>query len=260
MTTLPKAPLIETIVEIRWGKVIKSPGKPVSFSFPHDDTDFFPGQFQAIAKKKGYTLIERPNKEAPLIPHLVKYRFRPSENTWPCYQIGLGILTINQTVEGYDWETFKESVMNGINMLDMGHPVGLSNLPAIGIEMRYQDGFLFEQNETSADFLRNKLEIELKFPDEFSSSPNLTDNVKGEFSVTIEASKPKGIVNINLLEGLINGKPGFIMDTIVRSVDEHKPRFESKILSQWLEEAHEIQRIVFKSLINPTYSKSFKET
>jgi len=50
------------------------------------------------------------------------------------------------------------------------------------------------------------------------------------------------------------------MDTMVRSTDDSKPNFDMESLSVWLEEAHNIQRHAFKTLINPAFARSFNET
>ena len=260
MTTLSETPLIESIIEIRWGEHKLEPNKPVEFKFSAEDTDFFPGQFHSVANSYGFVFVEQINKDAPpIIPHIVRYRFRRSEGKWPCYQIGLGIFTVNQVNEGYDWETFKKDILAGLQMLDKGHPVGLRELPVIGIEMRYQDGFLFGGGETSTQFLRNKLKINFQPPEEVLQSSDLAKKVENyNLSFKIPSENPKGVLIINLVEGLINGQPGFIMNTIVRSADDMKPRFEMDSLEVWLEEAHNIQRHAFRTLINPAYADSFK--
>lgn len=260
MATLSEAPLIESIVEIRWGEHQLEPNKPLEFKFSAEDTDFFPGQFHSIAKSFGFVFVEQINKDVPpVIPHVVRYRFRRSPSKWPCYQIGLGIFTVNQVNEGYDWGTFKKDILNGLQMLDKGHPLGLERLPPIGIEMRYQDGFLFGEGESSTQFLKNKLKINFQPPEEILELENLANKVENyNLSFKIALVKPKGLLIINLLEGLINGQPGFIMNTIVRSADDSKPIFEMSSIENWLEEAHDVQRHAFKTLINTAYADSFK--
>ncbi len=121
MATLSEAPLIESIIEIRWGEHKIEPNKPVEFKFSAEDTDFFPGQFHSIANSYGFVFVERINKDVPpFIPHVVRYRFRRTEGTWPCYQIGLGIFTVNQVNEGYNWGTFKKDILTGLEMLERG--------------------------------------------------------------------------------------------------------------------------------------------
>jgi uncharacterized protein (TIGR04255 family) len=169
MTILANAPLIEAIFEIRWGNFKIDPvSKGQELFFPRDEIDFFFGKFRTIAESIGYSYVERVlPEEAPLIPHFVCFRFRKSPNTWPCYQIGLGVFTTNQVTDGYDWEKFKQDIINGIDYLDRGHPLGLEKLPFIRIELRYRDGLLFRPQESPIDFLNKNMELELKLPSEF---------------------------------------------------------------------------------------------
>ncbi len=259
MSTLAKAPLIEAILEIRWGSQKFEPNKSVEISFPLEDVDFFPGQFHNVAIKKGFSFVENINPETPPLPHLVKHRFRREQDAWPCYQIGLGVFTVNQLNEGYDWKTFKKDILVGLDMLNKGHHLGLKKLPLIYIEIRYQDGFLFTEGETSSQFLQNKLNIGFTPLENFLKSPNLGKSVQGYYlTFNIETKIPKGLLIINLVEGLINGHPGFVMNTIVRSDKKSEIVFETDSLEVWLENAHTIQKHVFNTLINPTYTKSFK--
>lgn len=260
MGTLSEAPLMEAIIEIRWGKHKLEPNKPVVFEFPPEDTDFFPGQFRDVSKSRGFDFHERVNIEfPPLIPHVVKYRFRRAKGLWPCYQIGLGVFTVNQVNEGYDWITFRKDILTGLEMLDKGHPVGLGSLPLIGIEMRYQDGFIFSQNETPSQFLDDKLNIKFGLPEDFFKSTSIQKIVREHnINFSINVSRPEGVLLIKLTEGLINAQPGFIMETTVRSADKSKPTSNIDSIETWLEEAHDIQKYTFKTLINPTYAKSFK--
>ncbi len=261
MTQLSDAPLIEAIVEMRWGKSKHSANGPTEFHFPPEDTEFFPGQFFNVAAKKGFIHVERINKEVPsAIPHIVRYRFRRKENTWPVYQIGLGLFVANQAKDGYDWDIFFEDIKQGLGILDEGHPVGLSKLPAIGIEMRYQDGFLLEDGETPSDFLTKKLNIGFTQPKKFIESPSFKGMAQCKnITFTIESVRPKGLIMVNVIESLINGKKGMVMDTMVRSTDDSKPNFDMESLSVWLEEAHNIQSHAFKTLINPAFARSFNE-
>ncbi|MFO0795012.1 MAG: hypothetical protein U0586_13255 [Candidatus Brocadiaceae bacterium] len=88
---------------------------------------------------------------------------------------------------------------------------------------------------------------------------NIGKSVKGvRLAFNIETKVPKGLLIINLVEGLINGHPGLVMNTIIRSDKKSELVFEIDSLKGWLENAHTIQKYVFNNLINPTYIKSFK--
>lgn len=254
MPTLNKAPLIEAIVEIRWGKLQEKEDNTIVLNYDKEDINFFPGQFHGVAAKNGFKFVE-PINEAPM-PQMVNYRFRKHENTWPCYQIGLGVFTANQTNNGYEWKTFKQDVLAGAAMLNDGHPLTLEKLPIMGVELRYQDAFFLEENESPSAFLRDKMNIGFNPPDEYLNVPFLKNNVQGHhLAFQVETTEPQGILRFEIIQATINGKDGFAMNTIVRSKLEN---LTLDIFAEWLEAAHTTQKHAFETLINPTYLKSFK--
>lgn len=261
MTKLTNAPLLEAIFEIRWGNFKIDPvSKGRELFFSRDEIDFFFGKFRTIAESVGFSHVERViPEEAPPLPHLVCFRFRKSSNTWPCYQIGLGVFTVNQVNDGYDWEVFKKDILNGIDYLDRGHPVGLEKLPLIMMQLRYRDGLLFKEGESSIDFLNKNMEIELKLPKEFLESKLLSYPIAGtKLSFNLKTLKPEGTLIINLNQGTINARPGFIMDAITRCSKDDIDKLNKDFVNHWLEEAHAIQRHAFSNLISPMFARSFK--
>lgn len=254
MSRLSAAPLIEAIVEVRWGAVKKNENI-VQLQFPPEESTFFPGQFRSVATNNGFSHIETINTGVPL-PHLINYRFRRSPNVWPCYQIGQGIFTVNQLNEGYDWDLFRGDVLQGFRLLDAGHPKSLLELEIQHIELRYTDGFYFEAGETPTDFLRNKMNFSFSTSPEFLQSDNIEKRVQG-YSITfnVPTIKPPGLLIFVLRQADINGRPGFVMDTIMRS---KMSKLTLPIIESWLEDAHSTQKHAFETLINPTYMKSFK--
>lgn len=262
MTDLSNAPLLEAWIQLRWGTIQKStPSANITeFTFPPEDVDYFVGQFREFARRGGFVHVERvtPPMISPL-PHAVTHRFRREPNHWPCLQIGLGIFTVNQVNDGYGWEKFKKDVSSGLALLDTGHPLGLSNLPKLGVELSYRDGFLFKEGETAIDFVAGNLHVGFQPPRDFLDYPHLDREPSGisiHFKHTV--SRPTGELIIEIKQGLINGQPGIIMDTIVRSTGDHTPDFETCAIEAWLEEAHDLQRHAFKSLIDPVYARTFQ--
>lgn len=262
MAILTQAPLIEAIFELRWGQISRDPTSGgMRFSFSSEDTDFFPGQFHGLVSAEGFATAERVNPDIPMpgLPHTVSYRFRRAPDTWPCYQIGTGIFSANQVNDGYAWKTFKSDILSGLTLLDKGHPSGLSNLPGIGVELRYQDGFLFEQDESPRDFLQAKMEMGFAVPDAFIASANLDEQLQGnKIAFHLGVKKPTGILLISLDQASINGKPGFVMNTSLRSADGAQPELSLKELEQWLDDAHKIQQHAFSTLISKKYAGSFQ--
>lgn len=259
MPILPKAPLVEAWVELRWG-LKPHLNSPADFEFTFEDLDFFPGQFRKAAERSGFVTIERVNPEiVKAVPHVVTYRFRKAPATWPCYQIGTGMFTVNQINDGYKWETFKPDVVKGLQVLNEGHPTGLGGLSRFGIELRYQDGFPFTEGQTPPDFLKSNLEIGFRLVPEFMNLQQLSSEISGmKVGFSLNTSVPRGQLIIEIVQGTINAQPGFVMNTIVRSTQGNCPEWTTESISEWLESAHEIQRHAFKTLISPAFARTFK--
>jgi len=258
LSRLAQAPLIEVVFELRWGEYSESQDGTTSLSFDPDEARFFPGIFGVLAHEAGFEHVEHIDAELHNLPHIATIRFRPGENLWPCYQIGLGILTVNQANDGYDWETYKESILRAVSILRSASRFwDTKSFPGLIAELTYRDGFFFEEEETSFDFLQHNLQFRLSPPESFLSDDRLAKKVDAiEFSFELEVSRPMGRLIMELDEVTINGRPGFAMDTSVQSSGTTL-LLEEEPLLDWLEAAHDLQRHAFKTLINPTYARRF---
>lgn len=266
MSTLSRAPLVEAVFELRWGA--KQTGDtlaagPVSVNFDDNDVRIFPGSFLIAAKNKGFTEREQINfpfqKILPQSLFMVTDRFRRKTEDKLCYQIGTGIFTVNQLNEDYDWKPFKKAILEGIDILDTGHPKGIANLPLWGIEIRYVDGFIFEDKETLLSFFKEKFEISFNPPTSLFALPQLEKSISSaQLSFSIKTHDPKGILFFDLKPGTINGQNGFITNTTVRSINEDCPKLDTVSVSKWLDQAHVIQKAMFDSLLNKSFQEKLK--
>jgi len=253
MARLAQAPLLEAIFELRWG-LVKKETNEIKLAFSPEESKFFPGQFRSLATSKGYSHMEAVNQ--PPFPHMINYRFRKAPNTWPCIQMGTGIITTNQVNDGYEWKTFKADVISTVEIFDKAHPNHLKGINPLYIELRYHDGFTLGDNETPSQFLNDKLNFGFNPPDNFLNSPFLTGQVTGHsVSFQIETMKPKGVLIFAIDEADINGKKGFIMQTVMRS---EPAKLSKKWLLEWLEEAHTTQKHAFSTLIKPELMEAFE--
>jgi len=259
MSKLSQAPLIEAIFELRWGQTIALPDGQQALQFSDDETGFFFGQFKAAAKERGFPHIERANPAiADVIPHVVIHRFRKSPSAWPCYQIGQGVFSVNQLNDGYDWTSFKAAIIHGLEILKAGYTGDFENMPVIGYELRYQDAYLFNAQEKPLEFLQSKFNINLDISDEFRRHPGLKEDIFGtSLAFQLNTVNPNGVLIFSLNEGLINRAPGFITNTVVRSMNSHCPKSDSDI-AEWLERAHDLQKHAFTNFTKPAFQKTLK--
>lgn len=251
MTTIDDAPLIEAIFELRWGNT--SSGQ---FSFKRDEQSLLPGKLSASAAAKGYKFCQIIPHIPLGIPGIVSHRFKKDKDSWPCFQIGLGVFTVNQINDGYDWDEFKKSIKAGLEIFTKADPEKLSSekntLSAI---MRYQDAFYPSAKMSTEEFLSDHLKVDAKLPDSFLDNPNLNRAKSGiNLRFNLDTIKPKGVITIGITNAVINTTPGILMETIVESKlsDSIGNTVNTKTLLEWSEKAHDLQRHTFKNLIKTT--------
>lgn len=253
MPLLENPPLIEAIFELRWGEI--SPGQ---FQYHQNEESLFAGMFSASAKNEGFGVIERIHNNVSL-PMMISHRFRKKENTWPCFQVGLGVFTVNQTKEQYSWEAFKKSIETGLKIFNNTDSNLKSVKDTLSVFLRYQDAFFPSENEVIEQFIKQHFNVDFGLPSSFLNHNNLngTHHSVG-FNVEIGLEKPKGIVKITIAKAIINDKPGLILETLVHSKVKDILNDDTNYndLIEWSEQAHDIQKHAFKTLIN---SSAYKE-
>jgi len=249
MSTAEDAPLIEAILELRWGEV--SIG---SFQFNDDDQQLFAGKISAVASSSGFSHVEHINP-GPNFPGNVSYRFRSSENAWPCYQVGLGIFTVNQIDKGYEWQSFYSAIEKGLEMFDAAGPNKLAAIKdTLVLILRYQDAFVKDnEDENLEDYLSTKFHIEAGLPDSFFNNTYVNNGINAiNCQFHIESVKPKGEVILKVASGIISGQPGILLETLnitkASNIFGDKEVTVEDILT-WLNEAHDVQKHSFANVV-----------
>ncbi|WP_181184408.1 TIGR04255 family protein [Cupriavidus pinatubonensis] len=253
MSIHKKAPLIEAALEIRWG--VPTPiENGLQFMFGPEDSVFFMGQFFAAATKVGYIHFEPTN--APQIPHLVTHRFRKEPQSSEIIQVGLGVMTVHRGADTYDWAPFLAQIDEALGMLNEARQGKMGDLPPYSLELRYQDAFLYRPGETALKVLRDKLHVDFKLP------PGVTDGAALDassldvraMSFNMALKQPDAKFNVDYFDGKINNKPGVVLNLAVRSEVSmgHKLAFDKDFVSEWAVSAHEAQKHVFRTLVEPT--------
>lgn len=260
MSVLAKAPLVEAIFELRWGFLSPSPVDVRQAQFVAPSQPDFEKNFASCARSSGLAISDSINLELPPLPHIVKTRFRATPGSWPCYQIGTGIFTANQANDGYEWKSFREAIVRGLEFVSASYSGGLNAMPLMGVELRYQDAFLLQAGETAEEFLTKKLEVKVAVPKQFVEFSRFDNGLRGHgLSFQLRLKDPAGVCIVALNEALINGAPGFVMEVSVRSADKDKPTPATvQGIAAWLDGAHQVQKHAFDTLINPIYKATFK--
>jgi len=250
MNTLENPPLIEAIFELRWGEVAQG-----EFSFSQDEQSLFAGKVSSAASTKGFSVTEytQPPNTPPL-PMLVTHRFRKAVDAWPCYQIGLGIFTINQVADGYDWETFKQSIRDGLHVLNNADTKHLNAVQdSLHVILRYQDAFYPEPEISVEKYIEEHFNINAGLPSSFKNHQDINGNASSiHFQVNTSTNTPKGQIGIKISNAILNGVPGLLMETVVSSQVSELMTDEISIdnLISWAEDAHKLQKHSFDTLIS----------
>lgn len=253
MSIHKKAPLIEAALEIRWGTTTPIENG-LQFHFGPEDQVFFMGQFFAAASKRQYVHFEQ--LQNPPIPHVVTHRFRKEPSSNEIIQIGLGVMTVSQGADTYDWGPFVTQVNEALGMLDEARQGKLAELPPFSLELRYQDAFLYRPGETALQVLRDKLHVDFKLPNGVMTGDTLDSNSLDvrAMSFNMGLKEPDAKYYVDYFDGKINNKPGVVLNLAVRSevALQHKLVFEKDFIEEWVASAHLAQKHVFRTLVEPT--------
>ncbi|MCI5223509.1 MAG: TIGR04255 family protein [Candidatus Electrothrix sp. AR4] len=260
MSKLENAPLVEVIFEIRWGKTTQKE-RELLVEFSQEEQSLMPGKFQLLAENEGFCHLE-VLKNQPLLPHLVKYRYRKNDRSYPLYQLGNGIFTVNQIDYGkfeYEWKSFQGDIERGVKLLEKSYPYSIKELPLIDIQLRYRDVVLSNTNESLFDFINDKLEIgTFSLPNRLRGNKNIkTDLPMGSITLQVECESPKGNIICHVNPGKHNGEKAFILDFIVISKVNFFPEISKESLIDWFVAAHEHHQVIFNAFFNNDIMETF---
>jgi uncharacterized protein (TIGR04255 family) len=226
---LPKKPLIEALVEIKWGA----------------EGEMDPGFHLLVG-----SLYERVRSEYPdvedlptsnfppaLMTHVVRHRFRRTKGGWPLIQIGPGILTVNET-ESYTWDDFSRRSRDVLPKLFEAHPSG-DKLQVSQLLLRYINGVDLDYlREDVLEFLHKNMRTDVALPASVFSDGQV-DAKPMEFGLrmSFRAANPKGTLIVQINTGEIKKRSGIIWELLFRSAGTEVPGMPSE-LDAWLEGAH----------------------
>lgn len=250
-------PLVEAIFELRWGQ--KSFGV---FDYSPEEQQLFAMQISSSAAAKGFIFTELANPQMQhflLPPMMVSHRFRKQQGKWPCIQIGLGIFTVNQINDGYEWKSFKETIEEALHIFNSANQQKLDSIKdTLTLVLRYQDAFYPDSSIPTQKFVNEHLNINMKMSDEFFGHENIETHIEAvNVNLMTSISAPKGMISVILANAVMNDKPGLLLETIVESEMKNITSENIQIdnILSWVEEAHKIQQHSFKTLVKESAYK-----
>jgi uncharacterized protein (TIGR04255 family) len=262
VTTLANAPLLEVVTQFRWAQHSLGTDGSISFEFPDDEQKASSAALESALRANGFTRVEELDPALDDVSFAYSRLYQREESEWPIIQTGLGVAGIHLSDDGYDWKLYKELVLNAFSIISAAlqsrYPEGV---PFLGCELLYLDGFLLAPDETPEQFLKNKLNATLGLPEPFLTAPFLQPrpNISAAgVSFEIDLAEPRGLLIIDVEhDNNVLGRPGFVMDTRVRSVRD-AVEFTVEGVETWLELVHRVQKHAFETLISKAYWETFQ--
>lgn len=248
---LPNKPLVEAILELRW-KLESHEGLQID---PH--YSLLPGLFYGELKGRYPEVEVLPSSRAPegVLPHVVRQRLRAGKDDWPLVQLGPGVLTVNDTCR-YHWRDFASRVTEAVGVLHRVYPGG--QLTPILMQLRYLDAIAFDYGaENVLRFLTGKLHVQAGLPAELLEQPCKAEPRHFKFELGLDLTRPRGRVGLGIATGNHNGQPAVVINTTVTSVGGDAPT-TPEATGAWLEQAHEVTRRWFFTLIDGELKKDFE--
>lgn len=159
ISKLPNAPLQEVIFELRWKlnfdqETLNHTDKEFQFAF---------ARFTNLSSNK---LKHKVNLKPSSIPDNVfnnrpMYQYWAEKNQYPVFQLGPGIFTVNETEKNYEWEYFRELILEGVDWLTKSYSGKLDFSVA---ELRYIDAIEMNDDieKDLTKFIAEHLKIEIK--------------------------------------------------------------------------------------------------
>jgi len=226
---LPKKPLVEAILEVKWGHENRpDPAYPLTV-----------GRLYERARQDYAEIEDLPIAQVPaeVATHFVRHRFRQSKGGWPLVQIGPGILTLNATRE-YHWEDFNRRAQRLLPWLYEAHPRP-EDLAINNLLLRYINAIEFDYLADDAlEFLASNLKVGLRLPSELLQSVGVTrrpTTVGVQLGYPVES--PAGVLRLQLGTGVKNDRNAVIWEIHFMSTGTEVPQLP-RAFPAWLEGAH----------------------
>lgn len=244
MSKLPKAPLVEVIFEIRWN------------SQKANDLNEFQmllGSMYTKLERKYPTKINlRPDPNIPFGVFLGNptHRFQSQEG-YPLFQLGPGVLSVNTVDKAYEWDKFVETIKQVVEVFcELFHP----SEQKASFTLKYLDFFKFDfPNNCLLDFVGNKLNIMI--------SSNLLKQRPKKFTFGTTYEIDNKIFSLNINTGINTADNNSVNGLIVESSITQNVNFsEIKLeLDKYLTDSHNYLGSFFKEMTKGDLYATFNQ-
>lgn len=261
---LKSHPLIEAWLEIQWqlqptdhSQFMKDPAFPFAL-----------GAFYSSIQNDFRFKEDLEASKAPtdILPHVVRHRFRKTQQGWPILQIGPGVASVNFT-EPYTWNDFKQTALYLRSKL-IGAYKEKVLIPEKMI-LRYRNAISFDSKLNNFfDVLKNKLNVSILMPPYIPGDGAIGKQpVNANIVLNFNLSEPKGIGTVQFATGARRpqedvekeSEPDVLMWQLeVASEKNNAPSITSeKEFVEWLTASHTVIHEWFFSIIDGQLFKEY---
>lgn len=251
---LPNKPLVEAILELRW--LLDDHAQPGTFVDP--GFRILLARFYDRIQPEGFQSIDLPIAAVPevLTSHVVRHQFRKASDTWPLFQLGPGILTVNET-SSYTWDTYFPVAKSAIERLFASYP-SESPLRPGDVRLRYLNALPFDPSKVDPlQFLSRYLHTQIDVDAEMFRNH---DRVPRPESCRLHVRYPLeglGAGEIHFSTGLRDNKPAILWENRIHLSGSDTPDTPEG-LATWLEAAHTVAEDWFFALARGDLLESFE--
>jgi uncharacterized protein (TIGR04255 family) len=239
MSKLPKAPLVEVVIELRWKITSKEELAGVQYLYG----DLYNELKKKYPFRESILPVEVPMEMTMNQP---VHRFRAKKGGYPLLQVGPGIITLNTIDAEYYWNTFFKDAKELIQTFFNIHPINNTIAPAI----LYIDFFPFDFHENNVhEFINQKFNVT------FGQSFFETEKLPTDFNMGFAYNIDLGDLRVNFQKGKNNGTEGILLQT---RINGKQVALNYENINNWLNEAHELSSNLFKQLTKGGLYESFK--
>ena len=126
------------------------------------------------------------------------------------------------------------------------------------MSLRFQDAFFPEPDISTVKYLEEHFHVQAGLPESFLDNTNIDSSKTNiHMAINVETLMPKGTIQIQIVNAIINNQSGLLMETIVQSKAKESLNEEIDVdeIMNWLEQAHNLQKHTFETLIKPSAYK-----
>ena len=239
MSKLPKAPLVEVVIELRWQITNKNELAGIQYLYG----DIYNELKEKYPFRESILPVEFPMEMTINQP---VHRFRAERDGYPLFQVGPGILTLNTIDSKYYWEALFKDASELIENFFKVYTLNKDISPGI----LYIDFFPFNfEKQDVHEFINHRFNVT------FGQSFFENDNFPTDFNMGFAYNINLGDLRINFQKGKNNNIDGILLQTRINGKSLNP---NQKNINNWFNQAHSLSSNLFKQLIEGELYQSFK--